>query len=252
MLNVRTDQLREAVRHFWATRKSQSALQGGGKIGGKSGSRAKAKDRGARSAVTAGKQMDAFINLVRDLLVGAGVPGENVRTGSRLELPGWFRAEKQWDLVVVHREQLLAAVEFKSQVGPSFGNNFNNRTEESLGSATDLWAAYREGAFKPSLRPWLGYFMLLEDCEASRRPVGVAQPSFQVFPEFAGASYQARYLVLVRKLLRERLYDGACFMLSEARAVESGVYVEPDPELIFAGFVRSLVGHVQVGIGRIA
>ncbi|MCE2925416.1 MAG: PaeR7I family type II restriction endonuclease, partial [Phycisphaeraceae bacterium] len=180
-MSVRPDQVQEAVRHFWATRQRQSALQGGGKIGGKGGNRAKAKDRGARSAVTAGKQMDAFITLVRDLLVGAGVPGESVRTGSRLELPGWFRAEKQWDLVVVHREHLLAAVEFKSQVGPSFGNNFNNRTEESLGSATDIWAAYREGAFKPSLRPWLGYFMLLEDCEASRRPVGVAQPSFPVF-----------------------------------------------------------------------
>lgn len=251
-MSVRPDQVREAVRHFWATRQRQSALQGGGKIGGKGGNRARAKDRGARSAVTAGKQMDAFITLVRDLLVGAGVPGESVRTGSRLELPGWFRAEKQWDLVVVHREHLLAAVEFKSQVGPSIGNNFNNRTEESLGSATDIWAAYREGAFKPSLRPWLGYFMLLEDCEASRRPVGVAQPSFPVFAEFAGASYQARYLVLVRKLLRERLYDGACFMLSEALAIESGEFVEPDPELMFAGFVGSLIGHVQVGINRIA
>ena len=50
---------------------------------------------------------------------------------------------------------LLAAFEFKSQVGPSFGNNFNNRTEEALGSATDLWTAFREGAFQTSQRPWL-------------------------------------------------------------------------------------------------
>jgi len=41
------------------------------------------------------------------------------------------------------------------QVG-SFGNNYNNRTEEALGSAVDLWAAYREGAFKPSRGPWFG------------------------------------------------------------------------------------------------
>ena len=64
--------------------------------------------------------------------------------------------------------QLGAAIEFKSQVGPSFGNNFNNRSEEAIGSATDVWAAYREGAFRPSPRPFLGYLMLLEDCAASQ------------------------------------------------------------------------------------
>jgi hypothetical protein len=33
---------------------------------------------------------------------------------------------------------LVATVEVKSQVG-SFGNNFNNRVEEAIGSATDFW-----------------------------------------------------------------------------------------------------------------
>jgi len=54
--------------------------------------------------------------------------------------------------VVIHEGHLIAAMKFKSQTGPSFGNNFNNRTEEAIGSATDLWASYREGAFKPSPR----------------------------------------------------------------------------------------------------
>src|SRR5471030_2748197 len=82
-------------------------------------------------------------------------------------LSGWFaqsyRPEKKWDLIVISNKQLVCVMEFKSQVGPSFGNNFNNRTEEAIGSATDIWAAYREGAFKPSSRPWLGYLMLLEE-----------------------------------------------------------------------------------------
>src|SRR5690606_25063939 len=107
-----------------------------------------------------------------------------------VELPGWFRAEKRWDLIVVHNQELLAAIEFKSQIGPSFGNNFNNRTEEALGSATDIGAAFREGAFKPSTRPFLGYLMLLEDCARSRASVSVVAPHFKVFPEFEGASYQ--------------------------------------------------------------
>jgi hypothetical protein len=100
----------------------------------------------------------------------------------------------------------MASIEFKSQIG-SFGNNYNNRTEEALGSATDLWTAYREGAFKESPRPWLGYFMLLEEAPGSITPVGVAEPHFPVFQEFRNASYSRRYELFCQKLVRERLYD---------------------------------------------
>jgi hypothetical protein len=162
-----------------------------------------------------------------------------------VELPGWFRAEKKWDLVVVHNDQLLAALEFKSQIGPSFGNNFNNRTEEALGSATDIWAAYREGAFKPSSRPFLGYLMLLEDSDRSNAPVKVTEPHFRVFPEFKGASYRDRYAILIEKLLRDRLYDSACFLLSSAASAAGGEFIEPHPELTFAKFVTPLVAHVS-------
>jgi hypothetical protein len=130
-----------------------------------------------------------------------------------------FRPEKQWDLLVVVKNCLIAAVEFKSQVGPSFGNNYNNRTEEALGSATDIWAAYREGAFKPSQRPWLGYLMLLEEVPGSMRPVRAKEPHFKVFPEFRQASYAKRYEILLTKLVRDRLYDSACLLLSDARAI---------------------------------
>ena len=95
----------------------------------------------------------------------AGLKRATIYWRKKTELPGWFRAEKNWDLLVVADGKLVAIVEFKSQVG-SFGNNFNNRTEEALGNATDLWAAYEEGAFSPSERPWLGYLMILEDAPA--------------------------------------------------------------------------------------
>jgi hypothetical protein len=229
------DEVRDAVRHFWQTRGKQSSSQGGGTD----------RDRGARSAVTGGKQMDAFVHLIRSLLVAANVPEACIGIGKRIELPGWFRAEKQWDLIVVHDGELLAAIEFKSQIGPSFGNNFNNRTEEALGSATDIWAAYREGAFRPSARPFLGYLMLLEDCPRSRSPVKVVEPHFKVFPEFHGASYRDRYAILIEKLLRERLYDGACLLLSSSDAAGTGDYTEPHSELTFAKFVAPLLGHVS-------
>lgn len=188
--------------------------------------------------------MDGFVSLVRSLLLEAKVPEACIAIDKRVELPGWFRAEKKWDLVIVHEGELTAAIEFKSQIGPSFGNNFNNRTEEALGSATDIWAAYREGAFRPSARPFLGYLMLLEDCDRSRSAVKVAQPHFPVFPEFKGASYRDRYAILIEKLLRERLYDGACFLLSDARAAATGDYLEPNPELTFAKFITPLLAHV--------
>ena len=206
--------IKAAVKHFWKTRGQQSAKQGAA-----TGRR----DTGARGAATGGKQMDGFVELVRDLLIEVGLPPDSIHSNSRLELPGYFRAEKKWDLLVVVDDVLLAAFEFKSQVGPSFGNNFNNRTEEALGSATDLWTAFREGAFKPSQRPWLGYLMLLEECPGSTKPVAVREPHFSVFPEFQNASYSRRYELLLNHCIRERLYDSACFLLS---VIKSG-FVKP-------------------------
>jgi hypothetical protein len=136
----------------------------------------------------------------------------------------------------------LAGIEFKSQVG-SFGNNYNNRTEEAIGSATDIWAAYREGAFKPSARPWLGYMMLLEEALGSMRPVKAQEPHFKVFPEFKEASYAKRYEILLTKLVRERLYDSACFLLSDAKNGPRGNYKEPAPELSFENFMASLLAR---------
>src|SRR5207253_619491 len=146
----------KAVASYWATRESQSAKQGG------SGQR----DQGTRSAVTGGAQMDGFIALLQVLIVEARIQEKHIYHNAALELPGFFRPTKEWDLLVVRDAQLILALEAKSQVGPSFGNNFNNRTEEAMGSALDLWTAYREGAFNKTIRPWLGDVFLLDDCQA--------------------------------------------------------------------------------------
>jgi hypothetical protein len=225
--------LREAVACFWSSRETQAQKQGA-----KSGIR----DAGARAAVTGGSQMDGFVALVRDLLEESGVDKPVIYCERFVELPGWFRPEKKWDLLVVVDGRLIAAIEFKSQVG-SFGNNYNNRTEEALGSAVDLWAAYREGAFKPSARPWLGYVMLLEDAPGSTRPVKAQEPHFKVFNEFKAASYARRYEILLTKLVRERLYDATCFLMSNSADGVRGQYTEPVPELSFSNFVSSLMAR---------
>jgi hypothetical protein len=218
--------VQQAVQFFWSTRDRQAAQQGG-----ESGK----KDAGA--------QMDGFVRLVRDILYDNGLKQAEIIHEGHLELPGWYRAEKKWDLLVISDGKLIASIEFKSQIGPSFGNNFNNRAEEAIGNATDLWAAYREGAFKPSQRPWLGYFMLLEECKASTNAVRSWEPYFRLFPEFRAASYMKRYQLLLTKLVRERLYDGACFLLSNREEGAGGAFREPDPELSFQSFMQSLIGR---------
>jgi hypothetical protein len=233
-------QLRSAIKQFWSTRAVQARKQG---------TSSGAKDAVGRSAVTGGAQMDGFINIVRDLLCESGLPKANVFCRKSVELPGWYRPEKQWDLLVVSGGKLLASIEFKSQVG-SFGNNFNNRTEEAIGSATDIWAAYREGAFAPSARPWLGYLMLLEEAPKSLSPVRTSEPHFNVFPEFKDSSYAKRYEILLTKLVRERLYDAACFLMSNAKDGPKGVYSEPAPELNFQKFVASLTGKAIAAARR--
>ena len=221
--------LAEAIRHFWATRHKQAK-------------KSRRRDYGTRTAVTGGAQMNGFIAVVHELLVESGLPDATIFHKSKVELPDYFRATKEWDLLVVIDEILLASLEFKSQVG-SFGNNYNNRTEEALGNATDLRAAYREGAFNPSPKPWMGYLMLLEEAPGSTTSVGVAEPHFKVFEEFRGASYAKRYEILCQKLVREGLYDATCFILSDQQGGPKGEYTEPNPELSFQNFVASLTAR---------
>ncbi|MDP2885264.1 MAG: PaeR7I family type II restriction endonuclease [Ignavibacteria bacterium] len=233
-VNLLSSQLSEAVAHYWQTRKSQSDKQ----------STAGRSDQGTRSAVTGGAQMNGFIRLITDMIVDAGANEKHVFHNKYLELPGFFRPTKEWDLLVVKDEQLILALEAKSQVGPSFGNNFNNRTEEAMGSAIDLWTAFREGAFNRTVKPWLGYVFLLEDCPQSQRPVRVQEPHFKVLPEFVNASYAKRYELFCRKLVRERHYNVASFLLSDGQKGLKGHYSEPAEDLTFEIFAKSLIAQI--------
>lgn len=226
--------LSEAVSHYWLTRKAQKDKQ----------KKRGVSDAGLRSAVTGGAQMDGFIKLFKDLIIEGGLDCQHIFEKKALELPGFFRPTKEWDLLVIKNDQLIVAIEAKSQVGPSFGNNFNNRTEEAMGSALDLWTAFREGAFNRGIQPFIGYFFMLEDCPASNRPVKVREPHFRVFPEFIGASYMKRYELFCRKLILERHYTSSSFITSANDTGIKGVYNEPANDLSFQIFSKSLVSHV--------
>jgi len=205
-------------------------------------------DQGLRSAVTGGAQMDGFVDLFTDLIADAGIASEFIFRKRAVELPGFFRPTKEWDLLVVKDRTLIAAIEAKSQVGPSFGNNFNNRTEEAMGSALDLWTAFRERAFFNSTQPFIGYFFMLEDCPASQRPVAVQEHHFKVFPEFHGASYMRRYELFCRKLVLERHYTAAAFLTATTTDGLSGSFDTPAADLSMERFAKALIAHAGAAV----
>lgn len=123
--------IKAAIKSFWETKQKQLTASG---------------DSSNRGAVVGGKQLDAFADLLKTLAIEQGVPEECIYT-IQAYLPGYYRSSKDWDfLIIAPNKKLIAAVELKSQIG-SYGNNFNNRTEEAIGSAVDLWTAFRENQF---------------------------------------------------------------------------------------------------------
>jgi hypothetical protein len=114
-----------------------------------------------------------------------------------------------------------------------------------MGSALDLWTAFREGAFNKTVQPWLGYMFLLDHCKESQRPVRVNEPHFTVFPEFKDASYAKRYELFCRKLVRERHYSASAYLLSDKTDGIKGLFAEPAEDLTFEHYARSLIAHVS-------
>ncbi|MEG3436379.1 PaeR7I family type II restriction endonuclease [Pannus brasiliensis CCIBt3594] len=231
--------IQEAIECFWDTRKRQGEKQ---ETSGK-------KDMGNRGNVTGGKHMEGFEHLVVRIARECGISENSIFYSQNVELPGYFRPTKKWDLLIVDDGFLVAAIEFKSHTGPSFGNNFNNRTEEAIGTAQDLWVAYRERAIRSILRPWLGYLLLLEDHPDSTKPRKPKEPHFAVFPEFKGpspeypgSSYAKRYEELLLRLIYERLYDSCCLLLSSATSPYTTI--EPNETLMAKHFFSMLTGHL--------
>lgn len=228
-------ELSEAVSYFWNKRLDQSKKQG---------SSTGIKDAGNRSSVTGGAQLDGFVDLFAKIARETGLLDAQIFL-KETTLPGFFRPTKEWDLVLFNDGDLIATIEFKSHIGPSFGNNFNNRVEEALGSATDLRTAFREGALKDSIKPWIGYFMLLEDHPKSRYPVKTREPFFNVLPDFKEASYQQRYIEFCQKLVLENLYDSACLIFSNQKDGSKGSFIEPKQQIDFIQFASSFIGVIS-------
>lgn len=223
-------QLSQALSAFWIAREAQADKQ---RLGGK-------LDAGLRGAVTGGGHLDALRDLIAGVFEACGIEKSDIRRSQGLELPGYYRPTKKWDLVIMLGDALVAAIELKSQVGPSFGNNFNNRTEEAIGNAVDVRRAYEEGTFG-AVRPWLAYVFVLERAAKSTSPVNIKKSLLRTEDVFVGTSYADRYRILCNRLVEERLYDAAWFVMSTA----DGQTDEPDPGLSLANLRAAIADRVR-------
>ncbi len=225
-----TERLHAAVVSYWNGRLGQSDSQ----------RKRRSVDMGTRGEVTGGKHLDGVLALIVEVARAAGYSKEEIKTATGVDLPGYFRSQKRWDMVVIREGRICAAVELKSQVG-SFGKNFNNRSEEAIGNSTDFWVAFREGRLGKAA-PWLGYFFFLEHTEKSTRPVALKKSVFPPFPVFEGTSYARRYAILCERLVLEQKYTRTALVMSPRGA--GPVASEADRDLGFYGFLRSLHGHL--------
>ncbi len=218
-----------AIRAFWTGRDLQTQRQvESGRV-----------DAGTRGSVTGGQHLAPLQRVVADQFHSEVLAGLRVEFSGSLPLPGFYRKQKAWDIVVTFGKTLVAAIEFKSQVG-SFGNNFNNRTEEALGNAVDVWRAYEEGFFG-SVRPWLAFVMVVERTTRSTSSIRDRPALLPTDPVFDGTSYIDRYRILMDRLERERLYDATVVIATERGG---GIYDDPEPKLSLTNLRAAIAGRM--------
>lgn len=235
------EEFEEAVRDYWRVLAGQERKQ----------LERGAVDQGRRAQATGGKQFDSLAAVVAQVFRDEGFPEDSIQFGRKAVVPGYYRPTKAWDVLIVHEETLVAAVELKS-IGSSFGNNLSNRAEEAVGLSTDLLTAYREGVFG-TVKPWLGYLFLMANEDEVHRPSGTSSTRLPIDDEFLNptsrnsrdriVSYSKRAEIMCRRLVLEQLYDASCFVLS-SRNPESEV-VQPSADLGFRNFAASIQGHAR-------
>lgn len=238
-------ELKKAVRKFWETRDD-----GGGVLGGKT--------------------LDPFLEIIKKVVDASRLEGSEIYTGKyTAQLPGYFRPHKAWDAVILHKGELIAAIEFKSQVG-SIGNNFNNRSEEVLGSSLDLVTAIEEAAFGDEANIFRGYLIVVEKSANTMATPQINMKYFPVMPGFllderergvsyqvkedgtyptaTGVSYLQRYDIMCKRLMIKNLYNATALIASPipVSGQDGGMYESVSAETSMKTFLIKLGNHCEV------
>ncbi|HEX5927544.1 MAG TPA: PaeR7I family type II restriction endonuclease [Baekduia sp.] len=222
-----------AIAAYWASKDNQLATA----------EALQSTAEGSAKAVRGGRHFAPIVKLLASFFTDADYPVSSIHArGHATVLPAYLRPTKNWDLVVVHRNVLVAAFELKALGGPSFGNNYNNRVEEAVGSSTDLAHANAEGLVGPE-QPWLGYFFIMEDHPRSRHIVRESSSrSFPIEPIWAERSYQSRYSITGRRLLDTKMYDAVCYLVSSR---DDPAPTEPESSLDWQHFSAAIRARIH-------
>ena len=223
-----SDSVRAAVADYWDVRRSQADESAGRGV----------FNTGVRAEVTGGRHLHALQELVVSVFVDAGIPAGLIDV-KRRPIAGYFRRDKSWDVVVMVADRVVGIIELKSMAGGSPGQNYNNRTDEALGQAVDVWKAVEREIVGPQ-RPWLGYFMLLEDNVAFTTAVKPRRTVWEPDSAFDGASYADRYVIFFERMVRERLLDAACVVLADK---DSATVRFPSSSVSFQTFAAAIHGR---------
>lgn len=206
-------------------------------------------DQGARSRTTAGKHLTPLAEVICNDLIAAGYNPDGLYADSgnpsdtSTVVPGWFRASKKWDILAFDDDELLLAVELKS-MSSSFGNNVNNRVEEVIGSAIDAKHAIVNSLISNKYAPpALGYLLILPVCDDSEKIRRVYETHYPVDPVFHKTSYADRFEIMCRRMVDERVYQAACFIMADVEARE--VY-EPSTYLTYDRFIETLISQLRI------
>lgn len=200
--------------------------------------------QGNRGALTSGQHMTPIEQVIRQELMDEGLTDLEVYSGGlNMNLPGWYRPAKNWDLLAVHNDQLIAAIELKSQ-NSSPGNNFNNRVEESLGSAEDASKAVKNGLIPGVPAPAFAFAMFITIPDIMRpRKIPVAK--FDTDPIFKDTSYLERYVIFLKRAIAERLYQTSWLVFIDTENMK--VY-EPCEDFTYEKFITLLRGQTRAAL----
>lgn len=197
--------------------------------------------QGNRGALTSGKHMSSIEQIIRQDLMNEGLQEKEVYSGGlNMNLPGWYRPAKNWDLLAVHNNRLIAAIELKSQ-NSSAGNNFNNRVEESLGSAEDASKAVKYGLIPGVPAPAFAFamFVTIPDMMTERK---IPNAKFPTDPVFDKTSYWDRYVIFLRRAIAERLYQTSWLVFIDTKNMTIS---EPCSDFTYEKFINVLKGQVR-------
>ena len=97
------DRVQAAVASYWNVRRTQAERSRDLGV----------VNTGLRAEVTGGRHMNALQLLLVEVFVDAGIPPQMLEVKKR-PVPGYFRRDKSWDIVVTVSDRVLAIIELKS------------------------------------------------------------------------------------------------------------------------------------------